>query len=91
MRHQSTVGFYAIEAESFKALKLEPRGNYRNVSIFASGAAFDGVSDLGSRHMIPASRHFRSSIFESSRGFRIKAHDPGVKALPQQHLRVLSG
>ncbi|CAN6714118.1 unnamed protein product [Malus baccata var. baccata] len=84
MRHQSIVELSAIEAESFKALKLEPssddelrrvrgpslpktccsasRGNYRNVSVFVSGAAFDGVSDLGSRH-------FCSSIFESSWAF----------------------
>ncbi|XP_070661075.1 uncharacterized protein [Malus domestica] len=90
MRHLSTVGFSAIEAESFKALKLEPssddelrrvrgpslpktccsasRDTYRNVSVFTSGAAFDGVSVLETRHRIPALRYFRSGIFESSRG-----------------------
>ncbi|XP_028952447.2 uncharacterized protein [Malus domestica] len=51
-----------------RRVRRRVRGNYSGVSVFASCVTFRRRStDLGSRHTIPASRHFRIGIFESSR------------------------
>ncbi|XP_070675093.1 uncharacterized protein [Malus domestica] len=50
-----------------RRVRRRVRGNYSGVSVFASCVTFRRRStDLESRHTIPASRHFRIGIFESS-------------------------
>ncbi|XP_050124571.1 uncharacterized protein LOC126601843 isoform X3 [Malus sylvestris] len=50
-----------------RRVRCRVRGNYSGVSVFASCVTFRRRStDIESRHTIPASRHFRIGIFESS-------------------------
>ncbi|KAM1044174.1 hypothetical protein ACFX2A_036148 [Malus domestica] len=161
MRHQSTVDFSAIEAESFKALKLKPRTGFRQrtpaslllwiaripsnlnpgaiiATILSSLMAQllteylehyaawgeDLVLALRPGEIIPSERlrdtetgigpggrylwlraqrlrwiyelfygmlKFSEKLITYYSRLRMKAHNLGIKVLPQWHLRVLSG
>ncbi|KAM1340746.1 hypothetical protein ACFX2H_039099 [Malus domestica] len=102
MRHQSTVDFSAIEAESFKTLKLEPSEHYaawgedlvlalRPGEIIPSERLRDTETGIGpgGRYLWLRAQRLRCRHWAGR--LRMKAHNPGIKILPQRHLQVLSG
>ncbi|RXI01784.1 hypothetical protein DVH24_015133 [Malus domestica] len=70
MRHLSTVGFSAIEAKSFKALKLEPRVLI-SVFLCVNNLALTMNSDEFEVHLFPKPAAVRLALTMNSDEFEV--------------------